>query len=481
MQALVAAQRSFFNSNATKPVAFRIAQLRKLRRLLEAHETALQDAIRLDYGKELFETFLTEFFLLYEELRLAIENIELWSRPQPVAINALNAPGSASVLPEPLGVGLVIGPWNYPYQLSLGPAIAAIAAGCTVVLKPSELTVHSSALLARLIRQTFDPAYFAVVEGGVAETTALLEQRFDMIFFTGSVAVGRIVYAAAAKHLTPVVLELGGKSPTIIAPDCKLDVAVRRLVWAKFLNAGQTCIAPDYVCVPRALSAAFIDALVAEINRVDYRVEQGNYVHIVSERNAARIAAMIDPAKVATGGGADIAARTIEPTVLRDVTWDDAVMQDEIFGPLLPVLVYDDLDALIDCIKQRPKPLALYLFTEDAHTQHKVLSQISFGGGCVNDAIMHITVGDLPFGGVGNSGMGHYHGEAGSRAFSHFKSVLKRDVVADPDIKFPPYDAAKLHTLKSVLGMATAADEHVPGERVPHAPAVRADIKEPRQ
>lgn len=452
----IARQRRFFNSNATKKVGGRIKELERLRAVLRANEQDLQEAIRRDYGKQTFETFLSEFFLIYDEIEVALNNLHAWAEPKQVATNALNQPAVSYIVPEPLGVTLVIGPWNYPYQLSLAPAIAAIAAGCTVILKPSELTMNTSAILAKLIGANFDPRWFAVIEGGIPETTALLSEKFDLIFFTGSVPVGKIVYQAAAKHLTPVVLELGGKSPTIVAADCKLDTTVRRLVWAKFLNAGQTCIAPDYVCVHRSIYPAFIDRLVREIERTDYRIENGNFVHIVNERNTARLAALIDPQKLVTGGGVDIAARYIQPTVMTDVSWDDRVMQEEIFGPVLPVLAYDDLDELIERIKERPKPLSLYLFTEDRDTTDKVLNEISFGGGCINDALMHISNGALPFGGVGDSGIGNYHGEAGFRAFSHFKSILDRATVEDADVKFSPYTDQKLALLKTVVGLGSS-------------------------
>ena len=453
MSSLIDTQRAFINSNATKSVAFRIRQLQALRSLLAENERELEAAIRADYGKGRFETFLTELFVIYDEIDVALEHVEEWARYQPVSTNLLNAPARSYIIPEPLGVSLVIGPWNYPYQLALAPAVAAIAAGCTVVLKPSELTVHSSALLSRLIRERFDPAFFAVVEGGIAETTALLAEKFDIIFFTGSVPVGRIVYQAAAKHLTPVVLELGGKSPTIIEPDCKLDVAVRRVVWAKFLNSGQTCIAPDYVCVHRSIEKEFLDRLRKEIVAADYALPNDNYVRIVNERNTRRLVGLIDPPKVVLGGQHDIANRFIEPTVMAGVTWDDAVMQEELFGPLLPVIAYDSLDELIARIKARAKPLALYLFTESEETKTKVLGEVSFGGGCVNDAVMHISNGALPFGGVGDSGMGSYHGVAGFRAFSHHKSVLDRDAIGDTDIKYSPHTDDKLALLKSVVGM----------------------------
>lgn len=452
MQELVNLQREYFNSNATKPVAFRIEQLNKFQDLIKANETLLYEAIYKDYGKLTFETFLTELYIVFDELKTAILEVGGWASIKPVATNLLNSPGKSYIIPEPLGVSLIIGPWNYPYQLSLGPVVAAMAAGCTIILKPSELTAHSSDLLARLINGSFDKEYFYVVTGGIPETTALLDQKFDMIFFTGSVPVGKIVYQAAAKHLTPVILELGGKSPVIVMPDCDLDITVQRLVWAKFLNSGQTCIAPDYVLVHKDIEQAFLDRVAEEIKGADYSLENGNYVNIINERNTQRVAGMIDPDKVFIGGGYDTAERFIEPTVLADVNWDDKVMQDEIFGPLLPVMSFEHLDEVILKIKQRPKPLSLYLFTKDEAVKTKILTEISFGGGCINEALMHISNGLLPFGGVGDSGIGNYHGEPGFKAFSHYKSILDKDLVQDPPIKYSPHTDEKLTILKSVVG-----------------------------
>ena len=452
MKQLVESQRAFFNSNATKGVDFRRAQLEKLRTVIENNEGRLEQAIVADYGKGRFDTFITELCVVYDEIAVALKELDKWTQKIFVPTNALNAPSQSYIIPEPLGVSLVIGPWNYPYQLSLSPVVAAIAAGCTVVLKPSELTVNSSGLVAKLLRENFDPRFLAVVEGGVPETTAVLAEKFDVIFFTGSVPVGKIVYQAAAKHLTPVILELGGKSPTIIEPDAKLDIAIRRLVWAKFLNAGQTCIAPDYLCVHRSIEKDVLNRLASELAAVKYDVSRGNYSQIVNRRNTERVLKLIDPSKVLLGGEHDLEARTIAPTVMR-ATWDDPVMQEEIFGPLLPVIAYHNLDDVIALIKARPKPLALYLFTEDERVKNKVLAEVSFGGGCINDAVMHISNGNLPFGGVGDSGIGNYHGEAGFRAFSHFKSVLDRPAVSDPDVKYSPHTEEKLALLKAVTGM----------------------------
>jgi aldehyde dehydrogenase (NAD+) len=448
---LVRTQRHYFNSNATKPLAFRLAQLNRLKDVLTANEGALQEAIHRDFGKGIFETFLTELYFVHDELNAAIRGVQKWMQPRPMTTDALNAPARSYVLPEPLGVGLVIAPWSLPYQLSLRPAVAAIAAGCTVVLKPSELTAHCSRLLSNLISENFDLEYFAVVEGGAAETAAMLGEKFDVVFFTGSAAVGREVYEAAARHLTPVILELGGKSPAIVAADANLEVAAKRLVWAKFVNAGQSCIAPDYVCVQNSVERAFLDAVAREIVRADYRLTNGNYVNMITGAHAARVSRLIDQDKVYLGGSYDVKQRFIEPTVLTQIRWDDPVMHEEIFGPLLPVIAYDDLNDVIGRIKDRPKPLALYLFTEDAYIRERILREVSFGGGCVNDALMHIANAELPFGGVGESGIGNYHGESGFRTFSHFKSILEKPVSPEADVKYSPHTDEKLEVLKSLV------------------------------
>jgi aldehyde dehydrogenase (NAD+) len=452
MERLVNLQRQYFNSNATKSIDFRIAQLKKLKGALELNETMFIEAIHKDYGKQEFETFISELNIVDEELEVAIKNLKKWSRQRPVATNILNAPGKSYIIPEPLGVTLVIGPWNYPYQLTFGPVVAAIAAGCTIILKPSELTVHCSALIAKLVRENFDQQYFTVVEGGIPETTALLEQKFDMLFFTGSVPVGKIIYQAAAKQLTPVVLELGGKSPAIFMPDSELNITVKRLIFAKFFNSGQTCIAPDYALVHRSIEQEFLLKVARELKAADYKIENGNYVNIINTKNTSRITALIDPEKIHVGGTYDIENRFIEPTIMNNVTWNDKVMQEEIFGPVLPVLIFDELDEIIAKIKDRPKPLSLYLFTQNESVKAKVLNEVSFGGGCINEAVMHVTNVHLPFGGVGNSGTGNYHGEAGFKAFSHYKSILDKDVKPDLDLKYSPRTHKKLKTLKSLLG-----------------------------
>jgi aldehyde dehydrogenase (NAD+) len=449
--ALVKNQRDNFNSNKTKPIAFRIGQLKLFLSTLKKNEARLCEAIHTDYKKSAFDSFMLEFLTLYEDLEMAIRRLPRWSRPKKVGTNLLNWPAKSYILPEPLGVTLVIGAWNYPIQLSLAPVVGALAAGNTVILKPSELCSATSHALERMINETFDPDYFAVVEGEIPETTALLNAKFDKIFFTGSTSVSKIVYQAAAKNLTPVTLELGGKSPVIITADSDLDISVKRLIWAKFINAGQTCIAPDYVLVHKSLEKAFLEKAKAEILAADYSVLNRNYVQISNERNTSRIVGLIDQEKVYFGGQSNLESRYIAPTLMSDVTFEDKIMSEEIFGPILPVISYTELDPVIATIKERPKPLSLYLFTKNEQTKKKILREISFGGGCVNDAVMHFSNDSLPFGGVGESGMGNYHGEAGFRTFSHYKSILEKPTWIEPNLKYYPRPWLKRTLLKLVV------------------------------
>ena len=421
MKALIDQQKNYFNSNVTKPLAFRIEQLKKLRSVITNHEQELTDAIFRDFQKGSFNTFLSEFSGVYLGLDKAIKNMKKWAKIKRVGTNRVNFPGRSYIIPEPLGVCLVAGPWNYPINLALVPAIAAIAAGNTVVLKPSEVAAHTSAVLAKMIRSNFDSSFFAVVEGGIEETTELLEQPFDKIFFTGSIPVGRIVYQAAAKNLVPVTLELGGKSPLIVAPDANLKIVVKRLVWGKFVNAGQTCIAPDYVLVHKHIEKAFLETLKTEIELAQFSLANQNYAQIISEKHPDRLINLIEPEKVFIGGEYDRSKRLLVPTVLTNISGEDKVMEDEIFGPILPVMTYDDIDSAISFIKSRPKPLALYLFSESSALRMKIANEVSFGRGSVNKVLMHFSNDELPFGGVGASGMGNYHGEAGYKSFSHYK------------------------------------------------------------
>jgi aldehyde dehydrogenase (NAD+) len=447
-------QQHFFQGNTTKSISFRIAQLKKVHQVLKENEERLFDAIYADFGKSAFETYITELGIMYEEINSLIKNVPAWSRRRRVRTGLANFPAKSYIIPEPLGVTLVIGAWNYPYQLSILPALTAMAAGNTVIIKPSELPSHTSALMAELINSNFDRNYLYVLEGGVQITTDLLELPFDKIFFTGSTHVGRIVYQAAAKHLTPVTLELGGKSPTFVLKDADIKMTAKRIVWAKFLNAGQTCVAPDYILAEKEIEQDLLIAMRKEIDSM-YNFEKGipeNYLQIINDRNFDRLTELIDREKCLHGGSHDRSRRFIEPTILSGVHFSDKIMEDEIFGPILPVLYFDDLDEVIVQVKQRPKPLSCYIYGKDKKVIDKILHEVSFGGGCINDSIMHLSNSRLPFGGVGQSGMGSYHGKAGFDSFSHHKSMLEKPFWFEAPVKYAPYTDWKKKLVKWLLG-----------------------------
>ena len=454
MKQLIQKQRDFFNSNQTKSIDFRIDQLLKLRKLLQANEQILNEAIYADFQKSAFDTYTNELSILYAEIDESIRKVKKWASRKRVNTNLVNLPAKSYIVPEPLGVCLVIGAWNYPYQLSFGPAIAAIAAGNTVILKPSELPIRTSQVMAKIINENFDPAFFKVVEGGIPETNALLAERFDKIFFTGSVAVGKIVYQAAAKYLTPVTLELGGKSPAIITDAANLKIHVKRIVWAKFINAGQTCIAPDYILLPKSLEQEFLTLAKAEIANEKFAVANDNYVQIINSKNLQRLANLIDPTKVFCGGSFNEQTRVFEPTIMQQVSFDDKIMQEEIFGPILPVITYENLDEAISEIKKREKPLSCYVFTSSNTLKNKIINELSFGSGAINECIMQITNSNMPFGGVGESGIGAYHGEFGFKTFSHFKSMLEKPSWFEPNLKYYPHTKFKFALIKLLMRLS---------------------------
>ena len=444
-------QKTFFNTHATKDLDFRKAQLQKLKKLVKSNEKLLYDAIYQDFGKSEFETFGTEISFVYKDIDYYLKNLKSFAKPKSVLTNIVNQMGSSKILFEPLGNCLVIGAWNYPYQLTLTPVIAAIAAGNTCMIKPSELPENTMKAMAKLINENFDPQFLYVVEGGVEETTAILKLRFDKIFFTGSPRVGKIVYKAAAEHLTPVTLELGGKSPAFVTEKADLQIAAKRIVWGKFINAGQTCVAPDYLYVAENIKAKFLKVLIEEIKKRNYTDNVDHYCKIINERNFDRLEKMIDREKMVFGGETNREKRYISPTVLDHVTWEDAVMQEEIFGPILPILTYKNLETAMQTVVEGEKPLSAYLFSNDAKEQKLFTEKLSFGGGCINDTLMHLSNDRLPFGGVGNSGIGHYHGKFGFEAFSHQKAILKKSNYLEPELKYPPYSDAKLNILKKLL------------------------------
>ncbi|HLO61078.1 MAG TPA: aldehyde dehydrogenase [Bacteroidales bacterium] len=452
-QTLIETQKSFFNSNQTKNLTFRIEQLKKLKSLILENEALLYKAIMDDFGKSAFETYATELSLIYHEINLALRKVRNWSRVKRVPTNLANFPARSYVIPEPLGTVLVIGAWNYPYQLSVVPAIAAMAAGNTVLIKPSELPSGTSHVMAELINNAFDSAYLHVVEGGIRETSELLSYRFDKIFFTGSIPVGRLIYQAAAKQLTPVTLELGGKSPAFVFSDCNIKMTARRIAWAKFINAGQTCVAPDYILVEKNVEQQFLDALSDELNHYPESMQEfgDHYTRIINLKNYDRLVEMITPENVFYGGKTDREYRFISPTVLKNISFEDRIMEDEIFGPLLPVIGFTDLDKTIRLVKDRPKPLSCYVYSSNKKTVNKLLSDLSFGGGAVNDSVMHLSNSNLPFGGVGFSGIGSYHGKAGFAAFSHYKSILHKPTWFESSLKYPHYSHFKLRWIKRMM------------------------------
>ncbi len=444
-------QRAFFHTGTTKSLAFRKAQLKTLAELITAHEAQMYEAVQRDLGKSEFETYATELSFIKNEIRYFIKNLSVLARPQEVKTNLVNQIAGSRVYYEPYGNTLVISPWNYPYQLSFVPVVSALAAGNTVILKPSEVAPHTAKLIEELVNNNFPEGLFRVVSGGVEETTELLKLRFDKIFFTGSPAVGKIVYQAAAKQLTPVTLELGGKSPVIVARSANLKVAARRVVWGKFLNAGQSCVAPDYVYVHQEVKEIFLKELIKHIEKYRYEPGSANYSKIINRKNFDRIVNLIEQDKVLYGGKHNATELFIEPTIVSVVAWEEKIMQEEIFGPVLPVLTYTRLDEVFEVIRDNEKPLSAYLFTMDPKEKERFTTEISFGGGCINDTVMHLSNPDLPFGGVGNSGIGSYHGKYGFLAFSHQKAVMDKTTWGEPALKYPPYTTSKMKWMKRLL------------------------------
>ncbi|WP_126650999.1 aldehyde dehydrogenase [Chryseobacterium aureum] len=444
-------QRDFFKTQQTKSPAFRKMYLEKLKSLIISNENMLYEAINKDFGKSKFDTFTTELSFILNDLNYYIKNLKTLSKPKKVSTNLVNQLGNSKVYADPLGCVLVIGAWNYPYQLSLSPIIAALAAGNCCILKPSEIAENTMKAMATIINNNFPPEYLYVYEGGIEETTALLTLQFDKIFFTGSTKVGKIVYKAAAEHLTPVTLELGGKSPAIVTKNANLEIAAKRIVWGKFLNAGQTCVAPDYLLVEETIQEQFLEMLRKYIREFRYDQDSVQYTRIINQRNFQRLIRLIDQEKIYCGGRFDEEKLYIEPTILNHIDWKDEIMQEEIFGPILPVISFQNYNAALNAVLELEKPLAAYLFTNDSEEKENFTRKLSFGGGCINDTVMHLSNDNLPFGGVGNSGIGNYHGKYGFETFSHQKAVLEKATWGEPNIKYPPYSEKKLNWIKKFL------------------------------
>jgi aldehyde dehydrogenase (NAD+) len=442
--------REQFDQGLTRSLEWRREQLGAVARMLEDNEQRISEALAEDLGKPAQEVLLGETALIFSEVAHARKRLKRWAKPRRVSTPMVGKPGRSWVQPEPFGVVLIIGAWNYPVQLLLSPLIPALAAGNCAVLKPSEVAAATSSLMAELIPKYLDERAVRVVEGAVDETTELLKQRFDHIFYTGGAAVGRIIMRAAAENLTPVTLELGGKSPCVIDEGADLASAARRLIWGKCLNAGQTCIAPDYVLVTPGERDRLISAIEHELFEMygSDRLGSADYCKIINRRHFDRLRALLDSGRIVIGGKIDEAACRIEPTVMTEVAPDAAVMQEEIFGPILPVLEVDDLDDAIAFIRRGDKPLSAYLFTRSGESERRFSEAVSTGNLCINDTLMFMSVPELPFGGVGMSGMGQYHGKAGFDRLSHLKAVMKRGRFPEIPIRFPPYSRLKMRLLK---------------------------------
>ncbi len=438
---ILRAQREYFNSGATLPVDFRIRSLKKLYHVIKKYEQEIGEALKKDLGKSSLEGYFCETGLVLSEISYMIRHVRMYAREKTVHSPITQFVSRSFIKPSPYGCTLIMSPWNYPVLLTLNPLVDAIAAGNTAVVKPSAYSPASSMIIEKLIKESFDKRHVACVTGGRKENSALLDLKFDLIFFTGSQAVGREVLRHAAEHLTPSVLELGGKSPCIIDSSAKIPLAARRLVFAKFLNCGQTCVAPDYVLCHESIKEDFIRALKREIKR-QYGtdpLQNDAYGKIINKKHFERLKGLIDKDKTVFGGDYDEETLKIAPTVMDNVTYDDPVMQEEIFGPIIPVLTFDEYEDIYKDLADKPKPLALYIFAEDRRRIKEVTSRVSYGGGCINDAVVHLATSEMGFGGVGESGMGAYHGKVGFDTFSHKKSILDKKTWIDIPMRYQPF------------------------------------------
>ncbi len=448
---IVARQRSFFESGATRSLAFRMDALRKLQKAIQENESLINAAMKADLNKSPFETYMTETGMVLDELRFHLKYLPRWVKARTVKTPITQFHAKSFISPEPYGIVLVMSPWNYPVQLCLEPVVGAISAGNCIVIKPSAYAGATSRVIAKIIGDTFPQDYIAVVEGGREENKALLEEAFDYIFFTGSVEVGKTVMAAAAKHLTPVTLELGGKSPAIVDETADIPLAAKRIAFGKILNAGQTCVEPDYLLIHESAKERFIAEFKKALNEF---FPKGNYSEmpvIISEKHFLRVTGLLKGENAVIGGGSDPARRFVEPTVLVDVTPDSPIMQEEIFGPILPVMTYKDISTCISFVRSRPKPLALYLFTQNRVVEKQILDACAFGGGCINDTIIHLANPRLGFGGVGHSGMGSYHGKLSFDTFTHYRSIVKKSTWIDLPMRYHPYKEQNFKMIRMLM------------------------------
>ncbi len=453
IETLVKNCSAFFETNITKDYNFRLKQLKKLETILCKNEKEILNALYSDLHKTNFEGYFSELGIVKEELKFTLRHLKKWMKPVRVPTPLAHFKSTSRILYEPFGTVLIMSPWNYPVNLTLAPLVGAIAAGNCAAVKPSNYSPATSAVLDKLISDNFPAEYISVITGGREENTSLLEQRFDYIFFTGGTTVGKLVMQAAAKYVTPVTLELGGKSPCIVEESANLKIAARRIVFGKYLNAGQTCVAPDYLLLQNSVKDKFIAEIKTAVNEAfpTETYKDMHLPHIVNEKHFERLMNLMKGEKIILGGTGDSRRRFIEPTILDGITFDSKIMQEEIFGPILPVLTFDSIDYTIKEIKDRERPLALYLFTKNKSIEKKVLSEISFGGGCINDTIVHLATNHLPFGGVGFSGMGKYHGMEIFKVFSNAKSILKKAYFPDISVRYHPYSESKLKLIRSLM------------------------------
>ena len=453
INSLLERQRVYYRSGATLPVKFRVEQLKKLYATVKKYQDEINDALKSDLGKSYYEGFMCESGLVLTEISYMIKHTGRFAKRKRVATPLAQFRSYSYKHPVPYGNVLIMSPWNYPFLLTLEPLTDAIAAGNTAIVKPSAYSPATGKVVEKILKECFAPEYIAVVTGGRAENTALLDGKFDLVFFTGSQAVGKEVLRHTAEHLTPAVLELGGKSPCIVDATANVKLAARRIVFGKYLNCGQTCVAPDYLLCERSVKDEFVKAVIAEIKRQygEDPLKNKDYGKIINEKHFARLCGLIDEEKVIIGGNTSPDTCQIAPTVMDNVTFDDAVMGEEIFGPIMPILTFDDFDSVVDDLKTKDKPLALYLFTSDKKHIRRVTTELSYGGGCINDVIIHLATSNMGFGGVGESGMGSYHGKDGFDAFSHYKSIVDKKTWLDLPMRYQPYKSRLYEKLLRVF------------------------------
>ncbi len=453
IKALVANQRTYFNRHETFDIAFRRSILLRLRSQIKLLEEEIKDALKIDLGKSPEEAYLAEIGMVYEEIRFMLKHINRYARDVRVKTPLVHFMGKSFRRPVPFGTVLIMSPWNYPFLLAMSPTIDALAAGNTVIIKPGSYATATGQIIKKLIETTFNSEYVAVVLGGRDENQALLDQKFDYIFFTGSTSVGQYVMEKASKHLTPVTLELGGKSPAIIDVSANLPIAARRIVFGKLINCGQTCIAPDYLIVHHSIKQQLIELLINEI-KTQYgedSLEEGRYGKIINQKHYDRLVSIFKDESLAFGGGTNLEKLKIEPTILAEATLSSPAMNEELFGPIIPILTFNTTADIFEIINAHPTPLALYLFANNRQMENEIMTYIPFGGGCINDTIVHIATAQMPFGGIGASGMGSYHGRQGFMTFSHYKSIHKKANHPDLPIRYQPYTSFKQKIIKRFL------------------------------